>query len=362
MDYTHRLSISYYKVAAPINEAHKVYLVRHQETGKFYVRKTLDVFSAEVYEELRSNPVRGIPRIVDFCEEDGKLTLIEEFISGKTLREIFDEAGAGRILTTETIGHYMIGLCEILIKLHSMDPPIIHRDLKPSNIIVTGYDNVYLLDYNAARHYRRDAERDTDTKLLGTQGYAAPEQYGFGQSSPQTDIYSLGKILQEAVQYLPAQDYTFDKIIRKCTQMDPAKRYAGAAELRAALRKSLGISERTDIRGIVVNPYLPPGFRTLNPFKMLIAVTVYYLIFYTSLTLTTKDISGTGLWVERVSVLMILLAGVAIGSNYLNVQRMAPFHGSNYRALRIAGVIALLLAVTGSMFLILIMVISVAFV
>ena len=362
MDYTHRLSISYYKVAAPINEAHKVYLVRHQETGKFYVRKTLDVFSAEVYEELRSNPVRGIPRIVDFCEEDGKLTLIEEFISGKTLREIIDEAGAGRILTTETIGHYMIGLCEILIKLHSMDPPIIHRDLKPSNIIVTGYDNVYLLDYNAARHYRRDAERDTDTKLLGTQGYAAPEQYGFGQSSPQTDIYSLGKILQEAVQYLPAQDYTFDKIIRKCTQMDPAKRYAGAAELRAALRKSLGISERTDIRGIVVNPYLPPGFRTLNPFKMLIAVTVYYLIFYTSLTLTTKDISGTGLWVERVSVLMILLAGVAIGSNYLNVQRMAPFHGSNYRALRIAGVIALLLAVTGSMFLILIMVISVAFV
>ena len=61
MDYTHRLSISYYKVAAPINEPHKVFLVRHQETGKFYVRKTLDVFSTEVYEQLRSNPVRGIP-------------------------------------------------------------------------------------------------------------------------------------------------------------------------------------------------------------------------------------------------------------------------------------------------------------
>ena len=77
MDYTHRLSISYYKVAAPINEPHKVFLVRHQETGKFYVRKTLDVFSTEVYEQLRSNPVRGIPKIMDFNEEDGKLTLIE---------------------------------------------------------------------------------------------------------------------------------------------------------------------------------------------------------------------------------------------------------------------------------------------
>ena len=362
MDYTHRLSISYYKVAAPINEPHKVFLVRHQETGKFYVRKTLDVFSIEVYEQLRSNPVRGIPKIMDFNEEDGKLTLIEEFISGKTLREVFDEAGTGRTLTPEQIGNYMIGLCEILMRLHSMDPPIIHRDLKPSNIIVTGYDNVYLLDYNAARHYRRDAERDTDTKLLGTQGYAAPEQYGFGQSSPQTDIYSLGKILQEAVQFLPAQDHTFDKIIRKCTQMDPVKRYTGAAELRAALRKSLGISDRADIRGTVVNPYLPPGFRTLNPYKMLIAVTVYYFVFYVCLTLTTKDISGTGLWVERICVLMIMLAGIAIGSNYLNVQRLAPFHSSDHRGLRIAGVLLLFTAVTGGMFLITIFVISMVFI
>ena len=162
MDYTHRLSISYYKVAAPINEPHKVFLVRHQETGKFYVRKTLDVFSTEVYEQLRSNPVRGIPKIMDFNEEDGKLTLIEEFISGCTLLDLIEstrKAGSPDTgtaaedvtlydkLTVSSIGRYMIQLCEILERIHSLDPPLIHRDLKPSNIMITNCDNVILLDF-----------------------------------------------------------------------------------------------------------------------------------------------------------------------------------------------------------------------
>ena len=95
---------------------------------------------------------------------------------------------------------------------------------------------------------------------------------------------------------------------------------------------------------------------------MLIAVTVYYFVFYVCLTLTTKDISSTGLWVERICVLMIMLAGIAIGSNYLNVQRLAPFHSSDHRGLRIAGVLLLFTAVTGGMFLITIFVISMVFI
>ena len=97
-------------------------------------------------------------------------------------------------------------------------------------------------------------------------------------------------------------------------------------------------------------------------YKMLIAVTVYYFVFYVCLTRTTKDISGTGLWVERICVLMIMLAGIAIGSNYLNVQRLAPFHSSDHRGLRIAGVLLLFTAVTGGMFLITIFVISMVFI
>ena len=408
MDYSRRLAISYYKTVAPINEEHNVYLVRHRETGRFFVRKTLDVYTVSVYEQLRRNPVRGIPGIIDYYEENGKLILIEEFISGRTLREILDESrlmraeedgitgrpryeggggddvpggnypagegigdscfpvgegiGGSDILTAEKAGHYMISLCEVLQQLHSMDPPIIHRDIKPSNIIIDGYGNAYLLDYNAARHFRTGEAPDTDTRLLGTQGYAAPEQYGFGQSSMQTDIYSLGRILSECAQCLPPEDHTFDRVIRKCTQMDPAKRYSSAGRLRAALRRCLGISDSRDIAGSIANPYLPPGFRTVNPWKMIIASVVYLCIFYVSLTLEANNLTGAGVWFQRICVLVILMTGVMLGTNYLNMQSIAPFHESDSPALRFAGAVLLMLSVTGMMFLLSVIMISFFFV
>ena len=414
MDYAHRLSISYYKTVAPINEAHNVYLVRHRETGRFFVRKTLDVYTVSVYEQLRRQPVRGIPKIIDYCEEDGKLILIEEYVSGKTLREILSEvqkaqreeagsappqyegedpgshisprrsasgssalsrkgasgssassrkgASGANPLLAEKIGRCMISLCEILQQLHSMSPPIIHRDIKPSNIIIGGYGDAYLLDYNAARHFRTGEDPASDTRLLGTQGYAAPEQYGFGQSSMQTDIYSLGKILSECAAYLPPDDHTFDRVIRKCTEIDPAKRYRSAGELRAALMKCLGLSDRTDITGTVVNPCLPPGFRTLNPWKMIIAAASYAMIFYVSLTLEANGLSGAGLWFQRICVLVILLVGVMLGTNYLNMQKSAPFHESDSLLLRLLGAVLLLLMVTGMMFLLSVMMLSFFFV
>ena len=86
-------------------------------------------------------------------------------------------------------------LCNILEALHSMTPPIIHRDIKPSNIIITSYNYAMLLDFNAAKQF--SGQNESDTVLIGTPGYAAPEQYGFGSSSPKTDIYSLGIVLRE---------------------------------------------------------------------------------------------------------------------------------------------------------------------
>ena len=74
-------------------------------------------------------------------------------------------------------------------------PAIIHRDIKPSNIIITAYNRAVLLDFNAAKYY--SCQSTEDTVLLGTQGYASPEQYGFGSSSPQTDIYSMGILFRE---------------------------------------------------------------------------------------------------------------------------------------------------------------------
>ena len=243
----------------------------------------------------------------------------------------------------------MINLCEILERLHSHNPPLVHRDLKPSNIIITSCDNVVLLDFNAARFYTGIDGRESDTKLLGTKGYAAPEQYGFGESSPQTDIFSVGKIIQECVNALTSQnsgsensslkENVFSDVIQRCTQMDPSRRYPSARALKEALLNCLGKSSRSDIQGPVINPYLPPGFRTLNPWKMIIASVVYIFIFQISLTLTIQNSSGTELWIERFLVLFLALMNVAIGSNYLNIQQFLPFHDSRSRGMQVVGVL-----------------------
>lgn len=241
MNSSDRLSVSSYKTVAPINEQHRVYLVRHRETGRLYVKKVLCVYSSGIYRKLLHHPVAGVPRIIAFREENGRLTVIEEFIPGCTLNDIIERSRSPSSdpLTVQEIGSYMAGLCEILERLHSLDPPVIHRDIKPSNILITARGSVFLLDLNAARFYSGIPKRKSDTRLLGTHGYAAPEQYGFRESSPQTDLFSVGITLREIMDALPHEDHTFDPVIARCTQMDPSKRYASAGALKAAIRRRL---------------------------------------------------------------------------------------------------------------------------
>lgn len=417
MNLSNRLTNSFYQIVATINEPHKVYLVQHRDSGRFYVKKTLDIYSADVYKDLREHPIPGIPRIINIWEEDGQLIIIEEFISGVTLRDMIEstaslsllqdgyeqalgqntvEASVSRsgngclatgtrvnmdphdILTPDQLGHYMVSLCEILEHLHAHNPPIIHRDLKPSNIIITSCDNVVLLDFNAARFYSGLPGRESDTRLLGTKGYAAPEQYGFGESSPQTDLYSIGKILQECVDAFPkdrsaaeriaekqpsppakvTDPHVFDPVIRKCTQLSPSKRYSSAGALKNALLSCLGQSSRPDITGTVVNPYLPPGFRTLNPWKMLIASAVYLLVFNVSLTMPDETASMPVLWMERMLVLSLALINIALGSNYLGIQQYMPFHDSSSRAMKVTGVLLTMAVVSVIIFVSMVLMIS----
>ena len=241
MNSSDRLSVSSYDTVAPLNEQHGIYLVRHRETGRLFVKKILCVYSAGIYRKFLRHPVAGMPRIISINEENGRLTVIEEFIPGCTLSDKIERSRSpsSDTLTVREIGSYMTGLCDILEQLHSLDPPVIHRDIKPSNILITENGGVVLLDLNAARFYSGIPERKSDTRLLGTHGYAAPEQYGFRESSPQTDLFSVGITLREIMDALPHEDHTFDPVIARCTQMDPSKRYSSAGALKAAIRRRL---------------------------------------------------------------------------------------------------------------------------
>ena len=347
MDYVGRLKISYYNTIATINSVHKIYLVQHRETGKIYIKKILDVYNPHIYEYLMEHPITGIPKLYNVYEENEQLILVEDFISGVSLREMIDE----RTLTLDLIVRFMEELCDILEKLHALKPPIIHRDIKPSNIIITPYNHVVLIDFNAAKYLTDTA--DHDTVLLGTKGYAAPEQYGFGFSTPQTDIYALGILLKEFSSALPVPTNIFDTIIRKCTEMNPSDRMETVQELKNEIEELQTHSSEQSQRSASTawRNLVPPGFRTKTPWKMLTATTIYLFIFWLCLSLEVKDATVFHLWLERITALSMMLSIVFCCFNYRNIHRLIPLCANKHRLIHYLGVLILNFAIAFSLLL-----------
>lgn len=269
------LAISYYHKITDLNQEHGVSLVQHIETGEICVRKDMPVYNRAVYEQLQEPPLTGIPRIYRLHEDEEKkiLTVIEEYIPGTTLDRWLAEKEA---MTESEAIDCCVQLCDILAQLHKSEPPIVHRDIKPSNIIRREDGSYALIDLNAARQCapknsekktdkkRTDAKRngaknavgnaasenpsdgrdkdtskERDTRLLGTAGYAAPEQYGFGQSSPRSDIYAMGKLLETLLRgNEKAPSRKMRHIINRCTRMNPRERYSAVSDLQRALRRT----------------------------------------------------------------------------------------------------------------------------
>ena len=375
-----------YKIISALNEEHKVYLVQSVLSDKVYVQKILDVYNIRVYEYLYRNPVSGIPRIINYYEDGNQLVVIEEYISGTSLQEKI----ANSDLSVSDIRSYMIMLCNILEALHSMTPPIIHRDIKPSNIIITSYNYAILLDFNAAKQF--SGQNESDTVLIGTPGYAAPEQYGFGSSSPKTDIYSLGVVLREMLGSItPTPDIAqilqrLNLIADRCTQMTPAARYQSVAELKNAVSQSdypaqhstsaadnssqYAHNNRDSVDNIETpgqhlhgndSRFLPPGFRTRTPWKMLLSSVAYLFIIWLCLSLELENTYGAKLWLERIFCLGMFIFAIFCGFNYLNVQNILPLCKSKNRFLHYVGIILLDVAVIFALFVIMFIIESVAF-
>jgi serine/threonine protein kinase len=229
------LELSLYEEVKSLGHRDNVSLVREIETGNLYVRKILEAYDRSIYDYLKDHPVDHMPAIKGLYEGTNALIVIEEYISGRTLEDILD---TGKILDeTQTI-HIMIELCRILERLHSLEKPIVHRDVKPSNVIISPEGEVWLLDMNVAKWH--DPDEKDDTRHMGTWLYAAPEQVGYGMkaSSPKTDIYAVGMLMNVMLTGAFPKEKTasgeLGTIIEKCIRLNAEERYS-AAELREAL-------------------------------------------------------------------------------------------------------------------------------
>lgn len=135
----------------------------------------------------------GIPKFYGHFTDPEHWYLVMEYVPGRTLEEYLQQSSHGSLSLTEAL-RIGVKLSSILEYLHLCKPPLVFRDVKPSNIMLTPNGRVYLIDFGIARSFNPGKTKDTTP--LGSPGFAAPEQYGKGQSDARTDIYGLGATLQ----------------------------------------------------------------------------------------------------------------------------------------------------------------------
>ena len=207
----------------------KVLKLKNKEQNKYIVARSFPK-SISAYEELYSINCTNLPLIYDVINlEDGQVVL-EEFIEGVTIAEVM-ESGKYRYMGTRKV---LRSICNALTVLHERN--IVHRDVKPENVMIAKDGRVVLIDFNAAR---KISTASKDTVVMGTVGYASPEQLGVTQSDARTDIYALGVLLNVMITgNHPSEKLAKGKagrIVRKCTSVNPDERYQTAEKLANCL-------------------------------------------------------------------------------------------------------------------------------
>ena len=206
-----------------------VSLLQNKQNGTRFIFRHYQG-SGEVYRKLLSVSCRNLPKIMEAAEQSGMVAVLEEYIQGDTLAFLL----AGACFPPTEAREITLQLCNALWVLHSLGA--VHRDIKPENVIVRGSEAV-LIDFDASRIFKSGTNQDT--QILGTTGYAAPEQYGITQTDERADIYSLGVLLNIMLTGKhPSRELAsgrLGRIVQKCTMVNPEKRYKSVLYLMEAL-------------------------------------------------------------------------------------------------------------------------------
>ena len=236
------------------NELGETLLVRDQRTDELYVAKCYADRSllprTSESSLLRNFHHDGLPAFVGEYQNESMLCVVRGYVEGTPLDRLAFHSALSPRQSTDIISQ----LCDILTYLHGQNPAIIHRDIKPQNIIVDEQGRITLIDFGISRTYDENAR--ADTICLGTRFFAAPEQYGFAQSDPRSDIFSAGVLLAWLLTGLVDLDQAKKAIadrhllavVEKCTAFDPKDRYRSAALLkddlagRARRRRRIGLA------------------------------------------------------------------------------------------------------------------------
>lgn len=203
----------------------------------------------------------NLPKVSDYFSEGERDYLVMDFVAGRNLKEVIDEARRqGQFLEEKQVLTWADQLCDALEYLHGQDPPILHRDIKPANIRLTPTGTLKLVDFGLVKFLAPDDSRTiTILQGRGTVQYTPLEQYGgdTGHTDIRSDIYSLGATLYHLLTNRPPTDAKqrflepdslppprslnprissrTERAILRALEMHPNDRQANIAEFRAEL-------------------------------------------------------------------------------------------------------------------------------
>lgn len=226
-----------YKVIELIDEEKKVYLVQDAISGRIYQKRKVSHMEGKICNILKEISHPNLVKVEGVYQLEDSSIVVEEYINGCTMRELLEQK---RIFTEEVAEQYIRQLCGALGEIHKKN--LVHRNINPDSIMITTNGVVKLTNFGAVR--RIDGKKNKDTVLMGTAGYAAPEQFGFGESDSRTDIYALGVLLNVMLTgHMPVDGLysgkrTLRTIIKQCIPIDKSKRYKSVDEMIQELERS----------------------------------------------------------------------------------------------------------------------------
>lgn len=312
-----------------LNESNdkRIYLVQHQVSKILYVKKIIAHLDCiQLYDQLLKHPHPYMANIIEFDNREDNCIIIEEFVNGTTL-EYALSCQAFSLAQLQTI---FIELFDVLQHIHALQPPIIHRDIKQANIMIEK-NHLKLIDFDIARNIKLAQKKDT--QIIGSVGYAAPEQYGFAQSDQRSDIYAVGVLINELLVNGNA-DSVYKSISERCIAFDPSSRYQSIQELRYAFLKHKVINNfgETTITSYSFNI---PGFNKERLWQKIIIYAFYALGLFLALRL--ERVSGTSYisyLAQRIAILIICILMLWVPCNVGHILEMTPFYRSKTKFIR----------------------------
>lgn len=324
-------------------EVLSTFLVKNRQTGKIAVAKYVDISVLPVYEKIEQISSRHLEKIyhcaggksqnVSGVEACG--LVITEYISGMSLREHMERSG---LLQEMEVCHIIAQLLEVLQIIHKEG--IIHRDINPDNIMISGDGVLKLIDFGIARE--KKLGKNQDTTILGTVGYAAPEQFGFLQTDERTDIYAVGVLMNKMLTgYFPVEKLYAKEpmrtVISRCTAMDLGMRYGNAEELSEVLKEIQGVKEKKQEDGVAKEREALktisyenileclPGFRTGVVWKQVVATVGYcMMLIYSVASIVECMATWQTTVLEATAIFIYIWAATLIVANIANWDRRVP--------------------------------------